>query len=160
MVIAPCPVTGTTEQSLAPSSGTPWRCWYGLMRFPGSLPFSRLLPAPTVSPHQRDAPDPSSSLWPLLDPLQQLLGFFVLKKPRPGHSPADVPQKGELNISCIKLSEEICAFIWMEICVRLSRIWLYSSTKKSGLNLVPTPWNPPSQTAVIKQSWTLMQILQ
>ncbi|KAL2304212.1 hypothetical protein Nmel_012955 [Mimus melanotis] len=42
MAIAPCPVPVPTEQSLAPSSGTHWRYWYGLMRSPRSFPFSRL----------------------------------------------------------------------------------------------------------------------
>lgn len=160
MAIAPCPVTGTTAQSLAPSSGTCRRHWFDrLMKSPCCLPFPRLT-KPSSHSLFRDAPDPSSSSSSLLGSLQQLLGFFVLNKPRPGHSPPDVPQKGEWNTSCMRLSETICSFIWMEICVRLSRIWLYSSTKESGLNLVPTPWNSPSQTAVIKQSWTLMQILQ
>lgn len=76
MAIAPCPVTG---KSLAPPH------WHRLwdIRFINELPSpsSALSPAPGVSPHRRDAPDTSASLWALLHPLQQLLVIFSPWRP-------------------------------------------------------------------------------
>lgn len=69
------------------------------------------------------------------------------------HHSFNVSKGGEEEkASCIRLSAAIFAFTRMKICVCLTGACLYSSRKKSGLNLVPPPLNSSLQTAVIKQN--------